>query len=174
LAHRHKEITAAGARVVGISVDDPGRNAAMVEKLHLPFPLLADPGGGGAIKPYGLWNPEEKGGIAYPAVLIVGPDGEERHRVDSRDFADRPTEDEILEHLAALDLGPVTQEPPAPGDPQPSDRAVKVRALVPYLLGAKSTAKAIGLRVPEAQEQGARHTAMMATWIEAVRALPRD
>ena len=42
--------------MVGISVDDAGRNAAMVEKLGLPFGLLSDPGGEGAIKPYGVWD----------------------------------------------------------------------------------------------------------------------
>lgn len=174
MAHRSSDITQAGARVVGISVDDPGRNAAMVGKLHLPFPLLADPDGSGAIKPYGVWNPEEKGGIAHPAAILVTPDGEEHYRHVSGDFAERPTEDDVLERLRALALPPVTQAAPEPGDPQPSDGALKVRALVPYFLGGKFTAKALGLRVPEAKAQADTHIALMERWVEAVRALPRD
>ncbi len=37
----HK-LTALGAQVVGISVDDSGSHAAFAQKYHLPFPLLAD------------------------------------------------------------------------------------------------------------------------------------
>ncbi|MBW3604487.1 MAG: redoxin domain-containing protein [Actinobacteria bacterium] len=45
LGHHHDEITDAGAQVTRISVDPPEQNAAMAEKLQLPFPLLSDPGG---------------------------------------------------------------------------------------------------------------------------------
>jgi peroxiredoxin Q/BCP len=37
----HK-LTALGAQVVGISVDDSASHAAFAQKYHLPFPLLAD------------------------------------------------------------------------------------------------------------------------------------
>ncbi len=37
----HK-LTALGAQVVGISVDDSGSHAEFARKYHLPFPLLAD------------------------------------------------------------------------------------------------------------------------------------
>jgi peroxiredoxin Q/BCP len=40
----HK-LTAMGAVVIGISVDDSASHAAFAEKYHLPFPLLADQSG---------------------------------------------------------------------------------------------------------------------------------
>jgi alkyl hydroperoxide reductase subunit AhpC len=174
VASRHDDLTAAGARVVGISVDDPGRNAAMVDKLHLPFPLLADPDGEGAIKPYDVWNAEEKGGIAHPAAVLVGPDGEEAFRTVGGDFADRPTEDELLDEVRALGLDPVEQAAPTPGKPQPSDRALKVRSLVPYFLGGRFTAMALGMRLPDAEDEVARYVDEMDRWVAAVKALPRD
>ena len=36
------QLTALGAQVVGISVDDTASHQAFAEKYHLPFPLLAD------------------------------------------------------------------------------------------------------------------------------------
>jgi peroxiredoxin Q/BCP len=40
----HK-LTALGAQVIGVSVDDTGSHAEFAKKYHLPFPLLADKGG---------------------------------------------------------------------------------------------------------------------------------
>lgn len=40
----HK-LTALGAQVLGVSVDDSGSHAEFAKKYHLPFPLLADKGG---------------------------------------------------------------------------------------------------------------------------------
>jgi peroxiredoxin Q/BCP len=40
----HK-LTALGAKVIGVSVDDSASHAAFASKYHLPFPLLADEGG---------------------------------------------------------------------------------------------------------------------------------
>lgn len=40
----HK-LTALGAQVIGISVDDSASHAEFARKYHLPFPLLADKGG---------------------------------------------------------------------------------------------------------------------------------
>lgn len=40
----HK-LTALGAQVIGVSVDDTGSHAKFSQKYHLPFPLLADKGG---------------------------------------------------------------------------------------------------------------------------------
>src|SRR5512139_1245905 len=37
-----QRLTALGAQVVGISVDDSSSHAAFAKKYHLPFPLLAD------------------------------------------------------------------------------------------------------------------------------------
>ncbi|MCA1705715.1 MAG: redoxin domain-containing protein, partial [Actinobacteria bacterium] len=75
MARRAGEFAAVGAVIVGVSVDDVGKNAAMTEKLELPFPLLADPGGEGAIKPFGVWD--EEGGIARTSLVVLSPAGEE-------------------------------------------------------------------------------------------------
>ena len=45
----------------------------MVDKLRMPFPLLAEPGGRQAIRPYGVWH--EGNPYARPAVIIVAPGG---------------------------------------------------------------------------------------------------
>jgi thioredoxin-dependent peroxiredoxin len=40
-----RKLTALGAQVIGISVDDSASHAAFAAKYHLPFPLLADKNG---------------------------------------------------------------------------------------------------------------------------------
>jgi peroxiredoxin len=57
--------------VVGISVDDAARNAAMVEKLLLPFPLLSDPEAR-VIAEWGVDDEVQR--IARPAIFLVRPD----------------------------------------------------------------------------------------------------
>ncbi len=41
----------------------------MVDELRMPFPLLADPGGRQAIRPYRVWR--EGNPYARPVVIIV-------------------------------------------------------------------------------------------------------
>lgn len=61
---------------MGISVDSPAQNAATVEKLRLPFPLLSDPEGTQAIRPYDVWHggkssaPRPGSGYSSTSVLI--------------------------------------------------------------------------------------------------------
>jgi hypothetical protein len=136
LAKQHGRITDAGARVVGISVDGVGRNAAMAEKLALPFPLLSDPDGTRAIQPYGAWH--EGKGIARPAVIVTTPGGDEALHQVGEDFADRPDEDELVTTISQLGLPPVRQTPPPRGHhPDPGQNAVNPRSLTPYSRGAK-------------------------------------
>lgn len=133
--------------MVGISVDPVGRNAAMVDKLRLPFPLLSDPGGAGAIKRYDVWHPEPK--VARPATVVVGPDGVVASRRVGTDYADRPTEQEVLDEVMRLRLPATTQPAPRPGTPEPSERAVDPSGLPNYLRGAKFAATAMGMRQPD-------------------------
>jgi len=133
---------------VAISVDPPEAAAALVEKLALPFPVLSDPGGRGAIQPFGTWNAQQ--GIASPAVVLVGPDSEEAFRRDSRDPADRATEDELLEAVQGLGLDSVQQDPPHPHNPHPSERAFPLAGLEPFFRGVGSGAKNLGGRVEAA------------------------
>lgn len=156
---------------MGVSVDDVGRNAAMVAKLRLPFPLLADPGGDGAIKPYGLWHAEEHGGVAHPAVVVVDPSGEETYRVVGRDFADRPPEDEVVDAVTRLGLAPTSQPAPAPGDPRPGERAMPLDALPAYFRGARFAAVAFSRRFPETRDEAERYVAEADRYSAAVRQL---
>ncbi len=82
--------------MVGISVDNTGRNAAMVDKLILPFPLLSDPEGV-VIRQYGIWD--EKGEIARPAIFVIGRDKRVLFSFIGEDLADRPGDSELLAAL---------------------------------------------------------------------------
>lgn len=171
MAQQHHLFTAAGARLIGISVDSVGQNAAMVDKLGLPFPLLSDPGGEQAIKAYDCWNAEPQ--IAHPAVEIVAPTGTVAFRQVGSDFADRPTEDEVLIEVQRLNLPATTQEAPHPGAAQPGERAFDLSLLPAYLRGAKFAATALSMRVPEAVEQAEVLKAEYERYLTALQAHPR-
>jgi peroxiredoxin len=83
-----------GVSLVGVSVDPVENNRAMVEKLLLPFPLLSDPDGR-VTKEWGVWN-ENDGGIARPAIFAIRRDGSLAWKYIGRDYADRPTDDELF------------------------------------------------------------------------------
>lgn len=150
MAQQHNRITSAGGRLVGISVDSVGQNAAMVEKLGLPFPLLSDPAGEQAIKPYDVWDAEAS--IAKPAVVVVAPDRSVAFRQVGADFADRATEQDLVCDLRRLGFPPTSQGRPTPGNPQPGRRAVDLGWLSAYFRGAKFAVAAVRRRVPEANE----------------------
>jgi hypothetical protein len=152
VALRHDEYTNAGAVVAAIDIDSPGQHAAMVEKLNLPYPMLSDPDRTLAIEPYDLMNMEDPRNLAIPATILIGPDGAEVLRIVSRDFADRPFEEDALTALKALNLDPITQPAPNPGTPEPGPRAMPYRDLRPYFRGAKFGAKAMGLRFGDLDE----------------------
>jgi len=145
------ELNAAGAMLAAISVDPPEAGAALVEKLCLPFPVLSDPDGAGAIQPYGTWNAEQ--GIAFPAVVLVKPDGEEAFRRGSRDPADRAPDDELLAAARSLHLDPVEQQPPHPRNPLPGQKAFPLAGLEPFFRGVGSGAKNLGGRIEAAAEE---------------------
>jgi len=86
-----------GVSLAGISVDPIENNRAMVDKLLLPFPLLSDPEGR-VIKEWDVWN-ENDGGIAKPSIFAIRKDGSVGWAYIGRDFADRPTDDELFESL---------------------------------------------------------------------------
>jgi hypothetical protein len=157
LAQYHEELTQAGARVVAISVDDRHKNAAMVEKLRLPFPLLSDPDGAKAIKPYGVWHDGKT--FARPAVVIVGPDGEEAFRQVGGEFSDRLSEPELVDTVRGLDQGKnyslisTTQARPQTEEPQPSEGDFPLQAFSPYFKGVRFAMVALAARAPDTLEQ---------------------
>jgi len=82
-----------GAQVVGISVDPPAHNRAMVEKLRLPFPLLSDPQGA-LSRRYGVWNDDQR--IAIPAIVVVDRVGTVCWVYAGHDVADRPGDEDLF------------------------------------------------------------------------------
>lgn len=67
---RYLEIRSAGASVVAVSVDPPGKSEALRVHLFLPFPILCDTERR-VVRDWGIYNSGEKGGIAKPAVFII-------------------------------------------------------------------------------------------------------
>lgn len=169
MARRYDEFLAAGVRIVGVSVDPVPQNAAMVEKLHLPFWMLSDPGGKDLLDELGAYNPDERGGIGRPGVFVVPPDGSEHFRQVGRDFADRITEDELLAVVVDMELPPTEQPDLELVDPEPGETAMPVHALIPYCRGAKFAAKAMGLRHPAAKDDADRLFDQMDGYMRVVR-----
>ncbi len=104
MGREYGEYLRRGATVAGVVVDAPGQNAAMAEKLALPFPILSDPDGTGGIKPLGVWDGE--GRMAKPAILVFAPDGREAYRYVGVDFMDRPGDDEVVAAASDLEFDP--------------------------------------------------------------------
>lgn len=96
-ARKYEELEKRGAEITAITVDTPEQNAAMIEKLLLPFHILSDPDGERAIKPYGVWN--EQGRIAVPSIVAVAKDRTIQYFYKGQDFADRPGDAELFEAL---------------------------------------------------------------------------
>ncbi len=138
--------------MAAIDVDSPGQHAAMVEKLNLPFPMLSDPDRTLAVEPYDLVNLDDPRGLAIPATVLIGPNGEELLRIVSRDYADRCPEDDALGVLRDLALPPVEQQAPSRGKPEPGPRAMPFGDLRTYFRGAKFGAMAMGLRSGDTDE----------------------
>lgn len=173
MAQRHDEITAAGARVVAISVDTPEQHAAIIEKLDLRFPLLSDPDRSGAITPYGLADPKDERSIALAALVVVTPGGDEVYRRVSVDYADRPSEDDIVERLRGLGLPPTTQDLPDTGPAQAGPGAKTLEQLLPYYRGARFAVVAMGRRHPDIRETADTYIAQLDRHSAAAQAVYR-
>ena len=151
LATNLDRIHGAGAEIIAISVDDDARQAGMSQRWGLgPIALVSDPDGEKYLQPLGLFDPEDRGGIALPGMLVISPDGEERYRYQGRDFADRTTDDDVYAALDELDLQAVSPEPWAAAAEVPEDLSGFFRPsdFGPYFRGNKFGAIAIGGRLP--------------------------
>lgn len=93
----YDEIRSLGAQLVALSVDPPERSAALRASLGLQFPLLCDPGRE-VVEGWGLLNPYEHGGIAYPAVFVLDAARVVRYRSLDR-LASRVSSGELLAFL---------------------------------------------------------------------------
>ena len=88
---------AEGASLAGIAVDPVENNQAMVEKLILPFPILSD-SDSRVITEWGLLN-ERENNISKPAIYGIRSDWTIGYEYVGRDFADRPTDEELFEGI---------------------------------------------------------------------------
>lgn len=169
---RHQEFLAAGVRLYGISIDGPERNAAMVEKLSLPFPLLSDPDRSEAIFPLGVADEKDERLLSRPALIAITPDRQEAFRFVSRDFAERMPEVDVVAAVQRLNLGPTTQDKPLIGRAEAGPRSLSLPNLRIYLRGARFAALAMGLRhghhAEEIKEDSKAYVAEMDRFTEAL------
>lgn len=169
---RHQEFLAAGVRLYAISIDSPERNAAMVEKLSLPFPYLSDPDRSKAIIPYGVADEKDDRLISRPGLITVTPDLQEAFRFVSKDFAERMPEVEVLAAVQRLKLPPTTQDRPLIGKADPGPRSLSLPGLRIYMRGARFAALTMGLRhghqAEEIKEDSKAYVAEMDRFTEAL------
>ncbi len=142
-----------------------------MEKLGLPFPVLSDPDRSRAIEPYGVADPKDPRNIARPAIFVFAPDGSEVYRHISGDFADRPTEDEILDAIRPLRLPKATPEEVLLGPAEPGPRAMPIAAMEPYYRGARFAVIAMRMRHPDLSDEADTYVAELDRFITAVRDL---
>ena len=70
-ARQYAAFRAAGADVAALSVDPEDRSEPLRKQLGIEFPILCDTGRR-VVREWGLYNPDEMGGIAVPAVFVIG------------------------------------------------------------------------------------------------------
>lgn len=169
MAERHEEFLGAGARLAAVDIDTPRQHAAMVEKLRLPFPYLSDPDRDLLIGPLGLRDERDPREIALPAVVVIGPDGEEAWRWVSRDYADRIDENLILDAVGDLRLDPVDPEPMLAGTPDPGPKAVDMDTLHIYFRGARFAVVAMRRRHEGIRDDGMEFIREMDRFLEVLK-----
>jgi hypothetical protein len=153
MAQRHDEFLAGGGRVFALSVDSPGQNAAVMDKLALPFPILSDPERDQAVTPLGFADEGDPRQISRPGVVIISPDGEVVSRFVGKDYADRPNEDVVLEELGSMGLDPITQDLAEHGPVEPGEKAIPYEGLAFYFNGAKFATLALRRRYRDISDE---------------------
>lgn len=144
-------------------------------KLGISIPIFSDESREAAIRPLGFDDEKDPRKISLPGVVIVAPDGEIVYRFVGRDYADRPHEDELLEHLAALGLPPTTQEEYEPGPAEAGPTAMPLEGLPHYFRGAKFATLAVRRRHrhlgDEFTADGKQYIQMVDRYLEALSTL---
>lgn len=160
----------AGAEIVAVGADPPSRSDALASRWNLPFPVLADPGGGLALRALGLWNAVEHGGIASVATVLFGPDDRERWRELGRDVADRPDHESLLAVVGALRLPPVKPLPPVvASEGEAGPEAFPPWAFDAYFNGARVATAALRKRLvtEDDRREAQRVSRLAARYLEA-------
>lgn len=175
MAVRHSEFLERGGRVYGLSADSAPQNTAVMEKLALPFPILSDEDRKAAIEPLGFADEKDPRQISRPGVVIIDPEGEIAHRSEGRDYADRPNEDQLLEHLGELGLVATSQGPPAIGESKHGDKAIPLEGIPHYLRGAKFASLALRSRHRDVsddfRDDARAYVQMVERYLEALTAV---
>jgi len=125
-----------GASLVAVSVDAPEKSEAVRQQLQLPFPILSD-SERRIVQEWGIYNPNEKGGIAKPAVFILAPDRTVRF----------VSVDGVSARVPAADVVGMLQDQK---DTMPIRRKCLIPSLVTFFR-AISNALRLGARQPRAQ-----------------------
>jgi hypothetical protein len=176
LASLNDQIHGRGAEVIAVSGDDDVRQAGMYSRWPTPnIRYVSDPDGQRILRPLGLFDPEERGGIGRPAMLVLDPDGVEVYRYVGRDFADRTTDDAVLAAVAELGLDPIEAPSGGPVGVVPDDLSgfFATASLLPYFRGNRFAAVAISRRVSDADAHAVaiEHRDMCDATIDAWRAV---
>lgn len=163
---------AAGAELAAVSVDDEVRQAGMSKRWGLTHTrFVSDPGGATFLQPLGLFDPDERGGIALPGIIIFDPDDDEVYRYQGRDFADRTHDNDLWAAIDSLELPAVDPPPWVPGVEIPSDLRSYFRPadFSAYFRGNMFGAIAIGRRVPDetSRELAKEHRVMSQSMLDA-------
>ncbi len=173
LASQSERIHAAGGEVIAVSVDGDERQAAMFARWPTPhIRYVSDPNGESILRPIGMFDPEERGGIALPGMFVVDPDGTEVFGYRGRDFADRTHDEDVFGALELLGLDAID---PPPGGPVVDDvdvdqpGAFQPRMLTPYFRGNRFGAIAIQRRAEgdEAKSLAREHRLMCDAILDA-------
>ena len=172
LATNYTRLHHGGAELIAISVDDDVRQAGMANRWRLTHTrMVSDPGGEAYLRPLDLFDPNERGGIAMPAMVLIEPGGAEVYRYRGRDFADRTNDDDLWEALDALALAPVDPGPWRPEVAVPDDlgRYFRPEDLTLYFRGNMFGAIAIAGRLddPAAKAIAVQHRDMAKATVDA-------
>ena len=102
----------ADTEILAVSIDAPEMLDMMVDRIIADggldpadapdFSFLSDPGHR-VIGRYGILNPDDERGIPHPTTLVLDREGVVRWKFIETNYRVRPTNDMILEALAAID-----------------------------------------------------------------------
>jgi peroxiredoxin len=132
----YRAIRAAGANLVAASVDAPEKSEAVRQQLQLAFPILSD-SERRIVQEWGIYNPNEKGGIAKPAVFILARDRTVRF----------VSVDGVSARVPAADVVGMLQEQK---DTMPIRRKRLIPSLATFFRAARNALR-FGARQPKAQ-----------------------
>jgi peroxiredoxin len=106
--HLGEEFRALNVGLAAISVDEAGHSEPLRNLYQIPFPILCDTQAE-VIRAWGLFDPNEKGGISRSAVYVIDPELKVKYcSVDTT--TSRIRANDLLEYLKASQGG--AQAPP--------------------------------------------------------------